>query len=174
MSEKSSCGRKVSAFSLPALFVVATLGLTTGTGWADCPDTILDPGDDTSVHYHNNHLTITGCAKLGSNKTWGIPDNSGEKCAASRIDGCSLHESKYLFTERDKKLMTPACNEHDLCYSTYGTSKLGCDGELGKNLDAIKRKFNGSFQTGVVVSAVLLLGDHQAGQNWGKDHNCSK
>ena len=143
-----------------------------------CQDTILDPDKDTRIKYHTNHFVwnwfMSKCEKQSGTRYQDLPETDGRSCAEPRIDGCSLHESKYLFTERDKNLMKAACNRHDLCYSTYGTTKLDCDSQFGVNLDYAKSKFDGTYTTSVIVAAVLALGDHASGQRWGKAHNCKQ
>ncbi|MGB0959174.1 MAG: ricin-type beta-trefoil lectin domain protein [Halocynthiibacter sp.] len=165
---------------------------------ADCDDTIervgvYDTGagngpavnyknvrDYASVAYHTNKyhtgdikkaFTDAGCKKLSGTKHWPLPSVVGAECAKTRIDGCSIPKDvRKLFSERDLKLMTGACNAHDLCYSTAGTFKVQCDFELQDNLQAIKKEFSGSFIIKAITNPVMAFGDHHAGQQWGQKH----
>lgn len=171
---------KASARIIMAVMLLVTLVLSSHAALAgiidgECDDTINDPGKGRQVLYHTNHYKfLRGCVRQSDDRIEDLQNLSGKECAAPRVDGCSLGESKYLFTERDQMLMKAACNEHDLCYSTYGTTKLECDGNLGANLRSLKDKHQGGYTVEAVVGAVLVFGDHDAGQNWGKDHNCRK
>lgn len=148
---------------------------------ADCPDTIEDPGKATSVKYRVGHYypgswkklwTDAGCKKSGI-RSWEVPDRTGKSCASGYIDGCSFNGWGFVFTDRDKKLMTPSCNQHDLCYNTDGTTKSTCDDEFLANLQKTKKKFSGSYIATVPYEAVKKYGDHAAGQKRGKEANCS-
>jgi len=144
----------------------------------ECDATILAPGKTIHTHYHDNkyHLTSLSCKKFGKNKDSKKVKHQGKKCANSRIDGCSLSWTDKLFTKRDKRLMTPSCNAHDLCYSTKGISKDSCDKELKKNLQATKDKFNGGYDIDVIMKGVYLKGQdgYDSGQTWGKKNGCKK
>lgn len=156
-------------------FVLSPNAALAGIIDGECDDTINDPGKGRQVLYHTNHYKfLHGCVRQSGDRVEDLPSLSGKECASPRVDGCSLGESKYLFTERDQTLMKAACNEHDLCYSTYGTTKLECDGNLGANLRSLKDKHQGGYSVEAVVGAVLIFGDHEAGQDWGKENNCRK
>lgn len=145
----------------------------------ECPDVIENSGKDTAVHYKIqkfNWLKLK-CEEHGGVRKHELPLYSAKTCAESRIDGCSLHEAHILFTERDKKLMTPSCNVHDMCYSTFHDgdetiAKIKCDHEFGKNLTKVEGEFDGTYSVVAVVSAVLVAGDISGGQKWAKDHHC--
>ena len=163
-----------------AFFLIIAGLLVTMPAYAfECPDVIEDAGKDTAVHYKIQKFSWSKfkCERSGGIRKEGLPLYSAERCAAPRIDGCSLHEAHILFTGRDKKLMTPSCNVHDLCYSTYheeknSIAKIKCDAEFGLNLEKVKRDFKGSYSIAAVVSAVLVLGDISGGQTWAKEHHC--
>lgn len=164
-----------------AIMLAVTLVLSSSASLAgiidgECDDTIFDPGTERQVSYHTNHYVFWdgGCVRQSNDRTESLPMLAGKGCASVRVDGCTLKQSQPLFTERDQRLMKAACNEHDLCYSTYGTTKLECDGNFAGNLIDLRSKHQGGFVVEAVVSAVLVLGDHQAGQDWGREHNCIK
>lgn len=163
-----------------AIMLLVTLVLSPNTALAgiidgECDDTINDPGKGRQVLYHTNHFVfLKGCVRQSDDRVESLPMLTGKECASERVDGCSFHESKYLFTERDQRLMKAACNEHDLCYSTYGTTKLECDANFAGNLIELRSRHQGGYVVEAVVGAVVVLGDHEAGQEWGKNHNCIK
>lgn len=148
--------------------------------YADCHDSILgvsDHGKDISVHYHNNKYKFPeGCRKYGHDKHWTVPHRSGKKCAIPRVDGCSFKykgmDFKYAFTKRDQRLMTPSCNQHDICYNTLGNPKHRCDMEFRDNLKATHHKFHGTFLIDDVVGAVIAFGKkgYDGDQKWARDH----
>lgn len=153
------------------------LTVLSSTAYADCGDTILsvsDGGKDISVHYHNNKYDWlkARCEKSGHDKHWTIHHRTGKRCALPRVDGCSLHGSGHLFSTRDKRLMTPSCNQHDLCYNSYGNDRIHCDNEFYKNLNDTRREFGGSFSAETVYSAVLVGGEKtfKKDQDWAKEH----
>lgn len=58
------------------------------------------------------------------------PDGcSEEKAPFVMPDGCSWSPDN-----AGPVGFTPACNAHDVCYGTFGTSKASCDGSLGDDL----------------------------------------
>lgn len=141
-----------------------------------CDDTIYNTGNDIHVRYHNNSWSWGKCKKSSAKRNWWIPHKRGKSCADSRVDGCSYGLAKIAFTERDKKLMRPSCNEHDLCYSTKGNSKKDCDNDFKNNLKKTKKKFQGGFVVDTLYDAVLVLGEksYKNGQAWGAKHKCKK
>jgi len=166
----------LGAMTVAPLFVLACIGQALAIG---CGDQIEDPGKDTAVHYKNQSFNWkhAACEPSSGVKKYPLSLHSAKTCAAPRIDGCSLHEAKYLFSDRDKKLMTASCNIHDLCYSTYhdepaAIAKVKCDTEFGENLTVAKLKFGGTYNVTTVVSAVLVFGGISGGQAWAKDHKC--
>jgi len=165
---------KVLRSPVPAFILLMAVCLPSGA-WADCADTIDDPGKDTWVTYHTNKWSIWRCVRQSGDRKQCLPQLLGGSCAAPRVDGCSIPDSvAWTFTDRDKKIMKAACNEHDLCYSTAGVEKKYCDGALQENLNYLKNKFDGTFTVSVVVGAVVEFGDsgYESGQKWGEDNNC--
>lgn len=151
---------------------------------ANCPDFIEEAGKDTSVKYKTENYypgsfekawTDAGCKKSKDSRKWKLPHSAGKSCAKPRIDGCSWGQAGIFVTFRDKLLATPACNQHDLCYSTSGTNKTHCDAEFTANLNEINKKFHGTLAAPILGGSVFFFGNesHDKGQTWGKDHNCS-
>ena len=146
----------------------------------DCkPRTIVKPDDkDLRVKYYHNkwHTDLPKppeCKKSGSDKYWTIPKRDvGAFCAKPRVDGCSYGKSSFAFSDRDKKLMTPSCNQHDLCYNTYNTKKETCDKQFRDNLYASQKEFGSVINVEVIYQAVVHFGNHDHGQDWGKEHDC--
>jgi len=160
------------------IILLVGLFLTQGTaGLFECDDTIYKSGKNIHVHYHNNHESWGSCVRLHDNANWYIPKRRGKSCANARVDGCSIPDAvQGLFTVRDMRLMTPSCNEHDLCYSTKGNSKKDCDDDFKKNLNKTKSKFQGGYVTTAIYEAVNKFGDksYKDGQAWGKGKKCYK
>lgn len=65
-------------------------------------------------------------------------------------DGCSIPSAAgILFPDiaAFKSTFTPACNQHDKCYSTLGTSYGECDGNFHSNMrSACRSRFNPLFR----------------------------
>lgn len=141
-----------------------------------CDDTIYTSGKNIHVSYHNNSWSWGKCKKSSDKKHWLIPHIRGKSCADSRVDGCSYDLAKIALSERDKKLITPSCNEHDLCYSTKGNVKKDCDDDFKKNLKKTKKNFQAEFDVDVIYDAVVLFekSAYEDGQKWGKTNKCKK
>ncbi len=117
-----------------------------------------------------------GCRHSGGVKYWKVPKTAGKTCnrRSYEPDGCSLGKGTWTFTARDKKIMTPACNEHDLCYSTLGRSKHVCDVQFYTNLSHARSKFKGTYSAEAVYVAVKNFGEnaYKNGQKWAKKNDC--
>jgi len=155
--------------------------------YADCPDIIEWPKhEDISVAYRTQDYykgdwkkayTNAGCRKNGV-RHWTIHHRTGKSCAKSQADGCSMKkwgiDFANAFSVRDRKLMTPSCNQHDICYHTKGVSKNTCDNEFKNNLLDTYKKWHGAYSTETVYQAVRKFGEgsYKDGQTWASNHQC--
>ena len=140
-----------------------------------CPEDILTPDDkDTRVKYIDKHFKLRKfkCIERGGPQYWNLPKVSGKECAKTRVDGCNFGRGSFVFASRDRDLITPSCNAHDLCYSTFGLSKEQCDNEFATNLQKTVDHWDGTYSIRIPYTTVIKDGNtsnYDAAQAWAKE-----
>lgn len=67
-------------------------------------------------------------------------DCSKEKKPVALPNGCSVVPASFVWVVN----FTGACNEHDRCYGTFGSSKSSCDVALGDDMSTICNQYFGA------------------------------
>lgn len=167
-------------------FAATVLIGTAEVARADCPDKLIGANDRSGKYqWQGQCLKITGCRPCGpvhtrniKYKTKGYGKCSRNKIASKRADGCSAPSGKYkklYLSTPYKKKFKAACDEHDVCYATYGKKKRDCDKAFDRNMaDMCKRAGKGCKPMAYAFfNAVFLAGlpSYRNGQKYANE-NC--
>jgi len=181
------------------VFYLAIFLLLPSIIWADCDDDRFKCGNGKhtitwSKCYDWSEFSCTACHSQNFlEHDWECNGYNAEVCktdSTERADGCSYPDEVEIAGVRVKtpkngfdQFFTEACNQHDICYATFGRSREKCDDDFSTNMNSICRAYPDSINIPGVIGMAGCLSwaeifysavsrsdegkkSHKKGQDW--------